>query len=46
MLSTSEDSQAAASEACATWPGEMQVGGGINEQNAPEWIAAGAGKVR
>ena len=35
----------AAKEACSTWPGGMQVGGGINEDNAEEWLKAGASKV-
>ena len=46
LLSPGEDSQKAAREACDAWPGELQVGGGINPQNAPGWIRAGAGKVR
>ena len=46
LLSQDEYSRKAAREACDAWPGEMQVGGGINPQNAPEWIRAGAGKVR
>jgi len=37
--------ESAAKEACATWPGGLQVGGGINDQNAKEWIDAGASKV-
>jgi phosphoribosylformimino-5-aminoimidazole carboxamide ribotide isomerase len=36
----------AAREACQTWPGGMQVGGGITESNAEEWLRAGASKVR
>lgn len=36
----------AAREALAAWPGGLQVGGGINDTNAAEWIAAGADKVR
>lgn len=35
----------AASEALKAWPSGMQVGGGINEKNAAEWIAKGAEKV-
>ena len=35
----------AAREALATWPGGLQVGGGINHENAAEWIAAGASHV-
>jgi phosphoribosylformimino-5-aminoimidazole carboxamide ribotide isomerase len=36
----------AAREALAAWPGGLQVGGGINDSNAKEWIEAGAEKVR
>jgi phosphoribosylformimino-5-aminoimidazole carboxamide ribotide isomerase len=36
----------AAKEALQTWPGGLQVGGGINDKNAPDWMAAGAEKVR
>ncbi|KAK0711219.1 hypothetical protein B0H67DRAFT_493306 [Lasiosphaeris hirsuta] len=35
----------AAREALAAWPGGLQVGGGINDKNAQEWIDAGAEKV-
>ncbi|KAF2261181.1 Phosphoribosylformimino-5-aminoimidazole carboxamide ribotide isomerase [Lojkania enalia] len=35
----------AAQEALAAWKGGMQVGGGITEKNAAEWIARGADKV-
>lgn len=35
----------AAQEALEAWKGGMQVGGGITEQNAAEWIAKGADKV-
>jgi len=35
----------AAREALAAWPGGLQVGGGINDRNAAEWIEAGAEKV-
>jgi phosphoribosylformimino-5-aminoimidazole carboxamide ribotide isomerase len=43
MLGPGND--AAAKEALAAWPGGMQVGGGITEKNAAEWIKAGADKV-
>ena len=36
----------AAREALAAWPGGLQVGGGINNTNAREWIEAGEDKVR
>ncbi|MCJ1396550.1 Enzyme that catalyzes the fourth step in the histidine pathway [Xylographa bjoerkii] len=35
----------AAREALKEWPGVLQLGGGINEGNAGEWMRAGAGKV-
>ncbi|KAF2854144.1 Phosphoribosylformimino-5-aminoimidazole carboxamide ribotide isomerase [Plenodomus tracheiphilus IPT5] len=35
----------AAQEALEAWPGGMQVGGGITEKNAREWIERGALKV-
>ncbi|THH02441.1 hypothetical protein EW026_g428 [Hermanssonia centrifuga] len=35
----------AAREALAAWPGGLQVGGGITDENCTEWIAAGASKV-
>ena len=35
----------AAREALATWPGGLQLGGGIQPDNAEEWLAAGASKL-
>lgn len=35
----------AAKEALAAWPGGLQVGGGITDQNARKWIDHGAEKV-
>ncbi len=35
----------AAREALATWPGGMQIGGGINIHNAVEWLEAGASHI-
>ncbi|KAI0755460.1 Phosphoribosylformimino-5-aminoimidazole carboxamide ribotide isomerase [Irpex lacteus] len=35
----------AAKEALAAWPGGLQVGGGINDENCLEWIEYGASKV-
>ncbi|GJE84388.1 phosphoribosylformimino-5-aminoimidazole carboxamide ribotide isomerase [Phanerochaete sordida] len=35
----------AAKQALAAWPGGLQVGGGITDQNCLEWIEAGASKV-
>ncbi|KAK7061719.1 alcohol dehydrogenase [Favolaschia claudopus] len=36
---------AAAREALSAWPGGLQIGGGINDKNAQEWLGAGASKV-
>ena len=35
----------AAREALEEWPGIFHIGGGINEDNAAQWIKWGAGKV-
>ncbi|KAF8826731.1 hypothetical protein HHX47_DHR5000719 [Lentinula edodes] len=35
----------AAKEALAAWPGGLQIGGGITDKNATEWLNAGASKV-
>lgn len=35
----------AAQEALLAWPGALQLGGGINEANAKQWIEKGAEKV-
>ena len=35
----------AAHEALTAWPGALQVGGGITDQNAMDWIMKGAEKV-
>ncbi|KAF9055263.1 Phosphoribosylformimino-5-aminoimidazole carboxamide ribotide isomerase [Hymenopellis radicata] len=35
----------AAREALAAWPGGLQIGGGIHDKNAQQWIDAGASKV-
>lgn len=43
MLGPGND--AAAREALDAWPGELQLGGGITDENARRWIDAGAGKV-
>lgn len=36
----------AARSAVKAWPGRLQVGGGISDKNAKEWIDAGSEKVR
>ncbi|KAI5863179.1 Phosphoribosylformimino-5-aminoimidazole carboxamide ribotide isomerase [Durotheca rogersii] len=35
----------AAAAAVAAWPGHLQVGGGVDDQNAADWIRRGASKV-
>lgn len=35
----------AAREALAAWPGGLQIGGGIKDSNAKQWIDAGAEQV-
>jgi phosphoribosylformimino-5-aminoimidazole carboxamide ribotide isomerase len=35
----------AAKDALSAWPGGLQVGGGITEENAQQWIEWGAEKV-
>ncbi|KAH7929445.1 Phosphoribosylformimino-5-aminoimidazole carboxamide ribotide isomerase [Leucogyrophana mollusca] len=35
----------AAKEALGAWPGGLQIGGGITDANAQEWLDAGASKV-
>ncbi len=37
--------QQAAREALQTWPGGLQIGGGVTVANAAEWLAAGASHV-
>ncbi|QBM86128.1 1-(5-phosphoribosyl)-5-[(5-phosphoribosylamino)methylideneamino] imidazole-4-carboxamide isomerase [Metschnikowia aff. pulcherrima] len=37
-LGTNPANDAAAQLACATWPGHLQVGGGINDTNAVLWL--------
>lgn len=38
--------EVAAKEALAAWPSGLQVGGGISDANAAQWIEWGAEKVR
>ena len=37
--------ESAAREALAEWPSHLQIGGGISEVNAQQWIEWGAEKV-
>ncbi|KZV97264.1 Phosphoribosylformimino-5-aminoimidazole carboxamide ribotide isomerase [Exidia glandulosa HHB12029] len=45
MLGSNDANVRAAREALDAWRGGLQVGGGINEGNALEWLEAGASKV-
>ena len=39
------DNDEAAKEALLAWPGKLQIGGGITDQNAQQWMNLGAEKV-
>ena len=45
MLGGGEAQEKAAEEALAAWPGGLQLGGGVNEENARTWIERGAKQV-
>ena len=45
VIKLGHGNDSAAREALGCHPGNLQVGGGINPENASEWLAAGAGKV-
>jgi hypothetical protein len=45
MLSKDEDSRQTALEALRAWPGGLQLGGGIDTENAMEYLDAGASHV-
>ncbi|KAI8329923.1 hypothetical protein BC941DRAFT_441617 [Chlamydoabsidia padenii] len=45
VIKLGPNNDCAAKEALRTWPQGLQVGGGINLDNAQEWINAGASKV-
>jgi phosphoribosylformimino-5-aminoimidazole carboxamide ribotide isomerase len=42
MLGGDPGSKEAALDALAAWPGHLQVGGGVNTDNARQWLDAGA----
>lgn len=44
-LGSSDANNKAALDALQSWPNHMQIGGGINIDNAQEWLDAGADKV-
>lgn len=45
VIMLGKGNEQAAREALAAFPGGMQIGGGINPENAREWLALGAEKV-
>lgn len=44
-LGSNPENDAAALEALKQWPGKLQIGGGINSENAEYWIKNGASHV-
>ncbi|KAI5958571.1 HIS6 [Candida theae] len=44
-LGSNPENDKAAELACKTWPNNLQVGGGINLENAQEWLDKGASHV-
>ncbi|KAI5965949.1 HIS6 [Candida pseudojiufengensis] len=44
-LGTSTANDEAAELACKTWPNELQVGGGVNLENAQAWLDKGASQI-
>lgn len=45
VIMLGDNNEDAARDALQAWPGGMQVGGGINDQNCQEWLNAGASKI-
>lgn len=45
VIQLGKGNQAAALEALAAWPGGLQLGGGVTDENAKFWLDAGADKV-
>ena len=45
IIRLGEGNDEAAKEALAAWPGNLQIGGGINCKNAASWLDAGASSV-
>ncbi|MEX2606254.1 MAG: phosphoribosylformimino-5-aminoimidazole carboxamide ribotide isomerase [Kiritimatiellia bacterium] len=45
VIQLGPDNREAALSALQAWPGGLQLGGGVTEENAAEWIQAGAAKV-
>ncbi len=45
VIRLGEGNDAAVRDALAAWPGGLQLGGGIDADNAEQWLAEGAAKV-
>ncbi len=45
VIQLGKGNRAAARSALARWPGGMQLGGGVNDENARQWLDAGASHV-
>lgn len=45
VIALGPGNEAAAREALGAWPGGLQYGGGVNADNAPDWLDAGASHV-
>ena len=45
VIQLGKGNETAAREALAAWPGGLQIGGGVNPDNAAEWLNAGASHV-
>ncbi|KAI0053642.1 Phosphoribosylformimino-5-aminoimidazole carboxamide ribotide isomerase [Auriscalpium vulgare] len=45
LIKLGAGNEQAAEDALKAWPGGLQIGGGINDQNAHQWISLGASKV-
>ena len=45
MIKLGPGNDTAAQEALATWPGGLQIGGGVTTDNAKSWLDKGAAKV-
>lgn len=45
VIQLGKENEDAAKEALSAWPGGLQIGGGINLNNAKQWLDIGASKV-
>ena len=45
MIQLGSGNETSAKQALSAWPNGLQIGGGINSENAQKWLEAGASKV-